>query len=181
MKKVKSAPPDTDRPGSRIVIRDARPEELESVARLLKKSYEQYASSMPARSWKMYLEDIMDVRGRLDSSQLIVATVGDKLAGAVTLYLDKAIPEETGWPAGWSSVRLLGVDPQYRGHGIGRALMEECMKRSREHGFHTIGLHTTLMMDVARRMYERMGFVRVPEHDYHPAPDVIVMAYKLDL
>jgi hypothetical protein len=36
-------------------------------------------------------------------------------------------------------------------------------------------------MDIARRMYERMGFVRVPEFDFHPAPGIVVMAYRLDL
>jgi glutamine synthetase len=33
----------------------------------------------------------------------------------------------------------------------------------------------------AIRLYERMGFVRVPEFDFHPAPEVVVMAYRLDL
>ena len=45
----------------------------------------------------------------------------------------------------------------------------------------TLGLHTTEKMSVARGMYERMGFVRVPEFDFHPAPQVVVMAYRLDL
>jgi len=30
-------------------------------------------------------------------------------------------------------------------------------------------------------MYERMGFVRVPEYDFHPAPGITVMAYRLQL
>jgi len=60
-------------------------------------------------------------------------------------------------------------------------LMEECIRRCRKQGIATIGLHTTEMMDVARRMYEKMGFVRVPELDVHPGPGVVVMAYRLDL
>jgi ribosomal protein S18 acetylase RimI-like enzyme len=59
--------------------------------------------------------------------------------------------------------------------------MDECVRRCRERGIATIGLHTTETMDIARRMYERMGFVRVPEFDFHPAPGVVVMAYRLDL
>jgi ribosomal protein S18 acetylase RimI-like enzyme len=59
--------------------------------------------------------------------------------------------------------------------------MEYCINRCRELGIKTIGLHTATLMDVARRMYERMGFVRVQEYDFHPTPDTVVMAYRLDL
>jgi hypothetical protein len=34
---------------------------------------------------------------------------------------------------------------------------------------------------VAKRMYEKMGFRRMPEFDFHPRPEVVVMAYRLDL
>jgi hypothetical protein len=37
------------------------------------------------------------------------------------------------------------------------------------------------MMQAALRMYERMGFVRAPELDFHPAPGVTVQGYRLDL
>jgi hypothetical protein len=37
------------------------------------------------------------------------------------------------------------------------------------------------MMQVAMRMYERMGFVRAPELDFHPEPGITVKAYRLDL
>ena len=59
--------------------------------------------------------------------------------------------------------------------------MDECIRRSRAMGSRALSLHTTRAMDVARGMYERMGFVRVPEYDFHPSPDVVVIAYRLDL
>lgn len=59
--------------------------------------------------------------------------------------------------------------------------MDECIRRCRERGIKTIGLHTTDIMEVARAMYERMGFERVPEFDFHPASHIVVMAYRLDL
>jgi len=37
------------------------------------------------------------------------------------------------------------------------------------------------MMRVAMRMYERMGFVRAPDLDFHPDPSVAVKAYRLEL
>ncbi len=145
---------------------------------MLKAAYEEYAASLSPASWNAYLENIMDVHGRLPVSQLIVAEVDKRLAGAVTLYLDGS---EEGWREGWAGIRLLAVHPDHRGRGIGRALMEECIRRCRERRIRTIGLHTTELMAIARGMYERMGFQRVPEFDFHPAPGVVVTAYKLDL
>ena len=120
----------------------------------------------------------MDVKGRILESDQIVAEEQGQLVGAVTLYLDGT---RVSWPPGWSGVRLLGVPPEHRGKGIGRALMDECLRRCRAAGIATIGLHTTEAMAVAKMMYERMGFLRVPQFDHRPAPEVVVMAYRLDL
>jgi hypothetical protein len=59
--------------------------------------------------------------------------------------------------------------------------MKECIRRARSLGAVCLNLHTTDMMQVAKRMYERMGFVRDPERDFHPDPSVTVKAYRLDL
>ena len=41
--------------------------------------------------------------------------------------------------------------------------MKECIRRARRLGAACLNLHTTDMMQVAMRMYERMGFVRAPD------------------
>jgi ribosomal protein S18 acetylase RimI-like enzyme len=149
---------------------------LDEVADLIRDAYQQYQGSFPTPAWKLYLEDITDVRSRLNESELIVAEARSRLVGTVTLYL-----KSTSWPQDWAGIRLLAVLPAFRGHGIGQALMDECIRRCREQSVITIGLHTTHFMDVARRMYERMGFRRAPELDFHPASGAVVMAYRLDL
>ena len=164
-----------------LLLREARSDELDNVSLLIRAANQQYENFLPPEAWKFYLKDMMDVRSRLHKSQLIVAELDGQLAGTVTLHLDAEHSSLEGWPNGWAGIRLLAVHPTYRGRGIGRALMEECIRRCRKQGIATIGLHTTEMMDVARRMYEKMGFVRVPELDVHPGPGVVVMAYRLDL
>jgi ribosomal protein S18 acetylase RimI-like enzyme len=154
---------------------------LDEVSLLLKDAYQQYENIIRPEAWKPYLEDIMDVKSRLGTSDLIVAELNHRLAGAVTLYLDGSRSFPEAWPKGWAVVRLLAVHPEYRGRGIGHALMEECILRCRQAKIAAIGLHTTEVMDIARKMYERMGFVRFPESDFHPAPGVTVMAYSLNL
>jgi ribosomal protein S18 acetylase RimI-like enzyme len=165
----------------RLLIRNARPDELDEVSLLLKDAYQQYENIIHPEAWKSYLEDIMDVLSRLGKSDLIIAELNHRLAGAVTLYLDGSHSFPEAWPRGWAVVRLLAVHPEYRGQGIGRALMEECIHRCHQAKVAAIGLHTTEAMDIARQMYERMGFVRFPESDFHPAPGITVMAYSLRL
>src|SRR5262249_42225590 len=66
-----------------------------------------------------------------------------------------------------------------RGRGVGEALMRECLRLAQESGAPGITLHTTEMMQAAMRLYERMGFVRVPELDLRPLPGVVAKGYRL--
>jgi ribosomal protein S18 acetylase RimI-like enzyme len=42
-------------------------------------------------------------------------------------------------------------------------------------------LSTSTAMTTAHRLYERLGFVRLPERDWSPVPGVHLLAYVLDL
>ena len=44
-----------------------------------------------------------------------------------------------------------------------------------------LGLHTTEFIYIARAMYQRMGFVRAPQFDFRPVPELLVAAYRLNL
>ena len=78
-------------------------------------------------------------------------------------------------------LRLLAVASSARGMGVGTALVEECVRRARAMGATVLGLHTSRSMQVAVGMYERMGFVRVPAHDFQPPGAELVTAYQLPL
>jgi ribosomal protein S18 acetylase RimI-like enzyme len=164
----------------KVLVRDARPDELAPVADVLLKAYTEYSKVMPTEAWEEYRRDIVDVRGRLSASQLIVAQQGatGAIVGSVTYY-PAAEAEKDGWPKGWAYVRLLGVLPEARGRGIGRILMEDCLRRCRAEDCEALALHTISFMQAARALYGRMGFQRLLERDYYPAPGVVVMAYQM--
>jgi GNAT superfamily N-acetyltransferase len=173
------APVQNDSSGmDELKLRDVRPDELEEVAQLLVDSYQQYKKLLSPESWDWYRSNMLDIGSRIADSSLIVAEVDNRVAGTITLYSDGT---KAGWPMDWSGVRLLAVHPAYRGRGIGRALIEECIRRCCKLGIKTLGLHTAEFMEVAREMYERMGFKRVQEFDFHPGPDKTIFAYRLDL
>ena len=162
-------------------IREARGDELDAVAEVMVAAYEQYIPPDATGELHGYREEIRDVRSRGAHATLIVAEERARILGAVTYYPDGSREGHTGWPRQWAVIRLLAVHPDARGRGVGRSLTAECIRRARAGGCAAVGLHTTEFMAVARAMYERMGFVRVPDFDFWPMPRLHVMAYRLDL
>lgn len=63
-------------------------------------------------------------------------------------------------PGGWM-VGNVAVRPDWRGQGIGRALTEAAVSTARERGASWVGLEVREDNDVARGLYERMGFTPV--------------------
>ena len=66
------------------------------------------------------------------------------------------------------------VDPAHRGHGISRALADECARRARRDGAKALALFTSPAMKIAIAMYRRMGFEYVRD-----IPAVYGMAAEL--
>ena len=64
---------------------------------------------------------------------------------------------------------------------VGKALVEECRRRAKRAGAAALGLHTSERLRAGMYMYERLGFVRVPEGDFLPCGAELVMAYRVAL
>ncbi|MFP4343162.1 MAG: GNAT family N-acetyltransferase [Anaerolineales bacterium] len=89
--------------------------------------------------------------------------------GAVVgnLSLRRAAPR---WQEGWVIGNVV-VHPDFRGRGIGRALMERALETAEEQDARWVGLEVRADNAVARGLYERLGFRGVGQtwHLIHPA------------
>lgn len=72
-----------------------------------------------------------------------------------------------GRPKKTSQLRFLLVEPEARGRGIGRALVEHAIDHARRAGDRRVVLDTASDLAAARRLYERAGFRRIASE---PAP-----------
>ena len=165
------------------VIRDARPGDQDAIREVTLAAYHEYAAQMPAH-WEIYRQNILATLADVKPAEQLVAERGGVIEGTVLLYPARRLgraQDQTAIHMQWPEVRLLAVAPVARGRGLGAALMQECARRARQSGAGFLALHTTEMMQTALCMYERMGFVRAPELDFHPAPAFTVAGYRLDL
>lgn len=164
-----------------IVIRDARADELDTVRKLTFDVYSAYAKIMTADAWAG-LDGAVRNAVEADRAQRIVACDGDTIVGSVMLFpADTAAYGEYTDALPSPELRLLAVPESARGQGIGRALVEECIRRARRDGAAALGLHTSKSMATARELYRRMGFERAPEHDFFPPGAEHVEGYRFRL
>ena len=147
-----------------IKIREATADDFEAVARLTVAAYR----ALPVWVGDDYAVALADVAGRVAAgATILVAEDGDgRPVGSVTLVLPPSPFFE--WVAGVDGdcgFRMLAVDPEAQGRGIGPALVDECLRRSRAAGRSRMLIGSTPWMTTAHRIYERLGFVRRPDID----------------
>src|SRR5579884_36947 len=165
-----------------LTIRAAEERDRDSIREVTLSAFQQYATQMPEH-WEDYRQRTLSTLAEVKPAEQIVAEQDGTIVGAVLLYPAGAVFSRPNHPPVtlvWPEARLLAVAPAARGQGIGEALMRECIRRARRSGAKALTLHTSDIMEVAMRMYERIGFVRAPELDFHIPPDTTVKGYRLD-
>lgn len=101
----------------------------------------------------------------------MLARTGGELAGCVALH-----PLE----AGVCEMKRLYVRPNYRGHGIGRALLNTVLAEARAIGYQRMRLDTVEpVMQDAVRMYRAYGFREIQPYRKNPIPGALYMEIEL--
>lgn len=69
--------------------------------------------------------------------------------------------------AGWGAIHGFGIDPAWRGRGIGRDVLRRCCSLLRDQGADTVGLEVAVDNERALGLYLSVGFEPVLTEDYY--------------
>ncbi len=157
----------------------ADPAELAAVGELTVAAYEHDGWLRGAEDG--YREDLRDAAGRAREAELAVALEDDGTLLGTVAFCRAGTPWAEVSRPGEAEFRMLAVAPEARGRGVGRTLTTWCLDRARAEGCSAVALSTLPEMDAAHRLYESIGFLRTPDRDWFPAPDVALITYRLQL
>ena len=141
-------------------VRVAHPDDAAEVRRVILAALREtnardYAASVIARLEESFSPD--DVRTMIDTRTSFVALAGSRIVGTAALE--------------GSVVRTVFVAPDVQGQGIGRLLMAEVEKASREAGIETLTVPASI---TGEPFYARLGFKAVGETLYEEARTIIM-------
>jgi ribosomal protein S18 acetylase RimI-like enzyme len=157
-------------------VQPARPDEYDRIAELTVGVYVEGGLASEG-----YTAELADVAGRAGRAELLVVRDADeRVVGSVALVLSGDFGEVTT-SDDEAAFRMLVVDPGAQGRGIGELLVTTCLELARAAGKRRMVLSTGPAMTAAHRLYERLGFVRLPERDWTPVPGIDLMVYARDL
>ena len=121
-----------------------------------------------------FYQELASLPGRYSppSGRLFLATVDAQAAGCIGLR---------EMEAGVCEMKRLYVRPNFRGHQLGRVLIQKLLDEAGAIGYTRMQLDTVPgQMDRAIALYREFGFEEItPREDLHPVPGTIWMAKAL--
>jgi ribosomal protein S18 acetylase RimI-like enzyme len=153
-------------------IRNARPEEFAQVGRLMVEVYSRLEGFPKPEDQPAYYSMLLNVEEitKKPEAELLVATDGnDRIVAAVVYFGDMKYYGSGGTATrelNASGFRLLAVSDEARGLGLGKLLTLECIRKSKDRKHQAVIIHTTMAMQRAWKMYEKIGFKRQADLDF---------------
>ena len=155
-----------------LEIREIRKGEYDNLGKLMVDVYSKLEGFPTPEEQPGYYDKLFkigDLNEQEDTKVLIAVSHEGKIVGGV-VYFSNMSQYGSGGTAtterNASGIRLLGVDPEYRRSGIGKALAKACIRMAVDRGHPQVILHTTQAMKVAWKLYQKLGFKRSEDLDF---------------
>ena len=153
-------------------VRNAKTSEFPIIGALMVEVYSQldgFPSPSQQPNYYNKLENIGAFTQKPKTELLVAVSDRGKVVGGVVYFADMQYYGSGGTATqekNASGFRLLAVDPDARGLGIGKLLTAECIKKTAIHHNAQLIIHSTKSMQIAWKMYEKLGFKRSEELDF---------------
>jgi len=168
------------------LIRKAASGEFEEIGKLMVRVYSQL-DGFPRESeqpeyYKM-LANIGEYAIKTGAELLVAVSQEGKIVGSVVYFSDMQYYGSGGTATNeknTSGFRLLAVDLSFRGKGIGKLLIRECIGKAKTLKHDQMVIHSTKAMQTAINMYEKLGFKRSEVLDFMQG-ELPVFGFRLKL
>ena len=156
-----------------VQVRPAAAHEMTAARGLL----QEYADSLDCR---VYLPGIEQELAKLPGDyapprgELLLVWVDDLLAGCCAMR-----PLDDSDHIGSAEMLRLYVRPAFRGLGLGKRLATETLYRAAQAGYACVLLDTLDSIDVARRLYQDLGFYEIEPFYNSPVPGAHYLKVEL--
>ena len=152
----------------------ATPEEIEQARQL----FQEYAASLDfSLCFQSFDEELKQLPGYYVPPQgrLLLSYKGTETAGCVAL---RPLGVETDRIC---EMKRLYIRPRFRGHNLGRTLLQELFEQARTIGYRRMRLDTVAgAMGAAIALYRQYGFREISPYTFNPVPGVLYMELELD-
>lgn len=169
-----------------ITIRNANSDEFDPIGELMVKVYSRLEGFPSQSDQPDYYKMLLNV-GKLtdkENTELIVAVSEENVVIGAVVYFSDMKNYGSGGIAiqikNSSGFRLLAVNPNSRGQGIGKLLCQACINKTKKLNQRQLVIHSTAAMKIAWSMYEKMGFERYSEIDFKQG-ELPIFGFKLKL
>lgn len=163
-----------------LKYRTATKKDLKQLQELGLLAYGQYKSTITQENWKKWetaFKSDDNFLNLLNISTCFVCEFETEIVG-MAFFIPNGNPF-LYFPAEWSYIRYVGVNPAFGGNGIGKKLTQLCIDKAKETGEKTIALHTSEFQNAARHVYESLGFIKQKELD--PIFGKVFYIYTIEL
>lgn len=143
-----------------MIFRQGNIDDLNKLKDLALKSWEQFRNELTLENWQKLKNSLANDKTYIDllekSYCLVCLNANSEIIG-MSFLVPSGNPTDI-YEESWCYIRLITVNQNYIGQGIGRLLSEKCIQYAKDNGERTIALHTSEIMSKARRIYVSLGF-----------------------
>ena len=165
-------------------IRNAQPDEYTEIGQLLVTVYSQLSGFPKPHEQPNYYDMLTNIgiqTTKPNTALLVAVSNTGQICGSVVYFSDMKQYGSGGTATletNASGFRLLAVDPNSRGQGIGKLLSEKCINLATDSGKSQIIIYSTKAMQIAWKMYEKLGFKQSADLDFSQG-DLPVYGFRL--
>ncbi len=163
-----------------LTYRTATNKNLKQLQQLGLLAYGQYKSTITQENWEKWeagFKSDENFLNLLSISTCFVCEYENEIVG-MAFFIPSGNPF-LYFPSEWSYIRYIGVNPAFEGNGIGKKLTQQCIDKAKETDEKTIALHTSEFQNVARHIYESLGFIK--QKELEPVFGKVFYIYTMEL